>query len=119
KEPQQNWDAGLPEAVQESNQRVQLVERLGHRELRASLDLLLEALHLLIEVLSGGIHRAPDEERGRLPDRVPAEVGPGVELLQDPDQSDRIDVEDRGGVRVVARAGRIAGQREDVPDAER
>ena len=50
---------------------------------------------------------------------APAESAPAVEPLQDPDQPDRVDVVDRRGIGVVAEAGRVAGQGDDVAHTDR
>ena len=53
------------------------------------------------------------------PIELPGRVDAPVHARDDPDEADRVDVEDGRGVDVVAGARRIAGHRQDVPDAER
>ena len=55
---------------------------------------------------------------GGLADRVAGRVHAAVHARDDPREADRIDVEDRGRVDVVAAARRVAGHREDVADPE-
>ena len=54
-----------------------------------------------------------------LTDRRPGRILAPVEAREDPDEPDRVDVPDAGPGRVVADPRRVAGQGEDVADAER
>ena len=95
------------------------VERLGHHQVRAGRELALEAVPLGRRVGGGRVERAGDGEPGPLADRAAGLVLGAVEPGQDLDQPDRIDVPDPGPGRVVADPRRVAGQRDDVADAER
>ena len=96
-----------------------VVQRLGHDEVRAGGELPLQAVPLGDAVVGGRVERAGDRERGLVPDRRPGLVLAPVEPGEDLDQPDRVDVPHAGAGRVVADPRRIAGQREDVADAER
>ena len=56
---------------------------------------------------------------GRLADRLPADVAAVVELRDDVGQADRVDVEDGGGIRIVAERRGIAGDEQQVANAHR
>ena len=75
--------------------------------------------HSVGGVRGGRVERAGDREPGRLADRRTRLVLAAVEPAEDLDEADRVDVPDAGPGRVVADPRRVAGQREDVPDAER
>ena len=53
------------------------------------------------------------------PDQVARQVAAVVQVVHDPDEADRVDVVDRGRVRVVAELRRVAGDGQDVAQAER
>ena len=95
------------------------VERLGHHQVRPGGELALEAIPLGRRVGGGRVERAGDGEPGPLADRAAGRVLGEVEPRQHLDQPDRIDVPDPGPGRVVADPRRVAGQRDDVADAER
>ena len=97
----------------------QVVQRLGHDQVGAGGELALEAVPLGCGVGGRRVEGAGDGESGRLADRAPGGVLAAVEPRQDLDQPDRIDVPDAGAGRVVADPWRIAGQRQDVADAQR
>ena len=75
--------------------------------------------HFLLPVGLAGVGAAADVEPEGGPDQVAREIAAVVQVVHDPDEADRVDVVDRGRVRVVAELGRIAGDREDVAQAER
>ena len=52
-------------------------------------------------------------------DRVGADVEAVIEAADDVDEADGVDVEDRRGVGVVAELGRVAGEAEDIAQADR
>ena len=56
---------------------------------------------------------------GRLPDRRAGRVLAAVEAGQDLDEPDRVDVPHPGRARKIADPRRVAGERQDVADAER
>src|SRR5439155_3547350 len=87
--------------------------------MRARLDLLPEAVDLMVEVFRRRVDGAGDGEVGRLTNRRPEPVVALVEALQDLDQADRVDIPDPRRRRVVADPWRVTGQRDDVTDAER
>ena len=60
-----------------------------------------------------------DGEVGGGTDGVGADVETEIEAADDVDEPDGVDVEDGGGVRLVAELGRIAGEAEDVFEADR
>ena len=95
------------------------VERLGHHQVRTRRELPFEPIPLGRRVGGGRIERTGDREPGPLADRPAGRVLGEVEPGEDLDQPDRIDVPDAGPGRVVADPRRVAGQRDDVADAER
>ena len=66
-----------------------------------------------------GVGAAADVDAERGADRVAGQVAAVVEVVHDADEADRVDVVDRGRVRVVAELGRVAGDGEDVAQAQR
>ena len=71
------------------------------------------------QIERAGFARHADVKRRRLADRLPADVEPAVQPRDHVGQADRIDVEDRRRVRVVADAWRVAGDEQHVADAHR
>ena len=52
------------------------------------------------------------------PMELDADVESVIEAAHDVDQADGVHVKDRGGVRIVAQLGRVAGEAEDVVEAD-
>src|SRR3989441_6178454 len=86
----------------------QVVHRLRLKPLRPRVHLAVEAADLRLDILGPGVQRRADAERGRQADAVTGRVQSLVHPLQDLDEADRVDVEDRRGADVVARARRVA-----------
>ena len=107
------------EPLEEAVEVREVEDDLRHRELRACLELLLEALELDLEVVGRRVHRDADEERGRRVDRPAVEVLAAVQPRDQPREPDRVDLVDAARARVVADLGRVARDREDVADAFR
>ena len=85
----------------------------------AGVELALEAVPLGRPVGGRRVEGAGDGEPGRLADRRAGAVLAAVEPGQDLDEPDRVDVPDARAGRVVADPRRVAGQGQDVADAER
>ena len=66
-----------------------------------------------------GFAATADREAGGASDRVLPDVEPVVQIVDDVHQADRVDVEDRGCVRIVAQLRRIAGEAENVLQPDR
>ena len=122
-EQDRDRDAAGPEATTRLREhRLDLldrVERLGHHQVRPGRELAFEAIPLGRRIGGGRIERAGDGEPGPLADRAAGRVLGEVEPGQHLDEADRIDVPDPGPGRIVADPRRVAGQRDDVADAER
>ena len=84
----------------------------------AGLDFVVEAAQLVFDVGHAGIGGDADGEVGAGADGVGADVEAVVEAADNVDQADGVDVEDRGGVGIVAQLGRVAGEAEDVAQAD-
>ena len=107
--------AGL---LHEALEVVHVVDGLGLEELGAGLDLAGELVHLRLERVGlGGDHGAHEEVGGAV-ELVARPVVALVHLLAALDQVDRIEVEDALGLLVVAHHGMVAGEAEDVGDAQ-
>ena len=85
---------------------------------RAGLDFVGKAAQLLLNVGHAGVGGHADGEVGAGADGVGADVEAVIEPAHDVDQADGIDVKDSGGVRIVAQLGRVAGEAEDVVQAD-
>ena len=107
------------DATEELLQQAQVEDRLRDGVLAARLDLVLEAAQLMFDVGHAGIGRDADGEVGGGPDGIGADVEPVIQPVHDVDQADRVDVEDRGGIGVVAQLGRVAGEAQDVMQPDR
>ena len=94
------------------------VERLGHHQVRPGLELALEPLPFGRRIGRRRVEGAGDRETGPLADRRAGPILGQVEPGEDLDQPDRIDIPHTGRRRVVADARWIAGQGDDVADAE-
>ena len=74
-DPREHRDRpGAAEHLGEAVEVVEVEDDLRHRELRARLDLLPEAVGLELEVVGGRVDRDADEERRRRVDRPAVEV---------------------------------------------
>ena len=112
-------DRGLAaEPLEERVEVRDVEEHLRHRELRARVELALEALELHVEVVGGRVHRDADVEGRRRVDRAAVEVLTAIEVCDQVGEPDRVDfVDAAAGAGVVRFLGRIAGDREDVAHA--
>ena len=106
-------------AREECVERGQVVHGLRLDPARPRLELPVEPLDLAPHLGGGRVQGRADEERRGLADRRARRVEPLVHPPDDLDEADPVHVEDRRRVRVVARARRVAGHREDIPDVER
>ena len=106
-------------APPERVERLEVEHRRRHGELGARLDLVLEAPDLLVEVRRGRVRDDPDVERRRRADRLAADVASAIEARHGVGQADRVDVEHERRVGVVARLARIAGEDQEVAQADR
>ncbi len=95
-----------------------VVERLGHHQVRARGKLALQAVPLGGRVVGGGIEGGGDRERRGLADGGARLVLAAVEAGQDLDQADRVHVPDARAGGVVTDARRVTGEREDVRHPE-
>ena len=82
--------AGAAHSRQEVVEVREVEEDLRHREPRTCLELLLEALELVVEVVGGRVQRDTDEERRRRVDLAPVQVFACVHVRDDPRQADRV-----------------------------
>src|SRR4030095_2679668 len=100
--------AHVLDSLQKITQLTRIEHRLRDRILRACFHLPLEALYLFVEIDRSRIHADTDAERRRLADRIVAEVETMVQLVDHVRQTNRIDVEYGGRVRVWSHLRRIA-----------
>src|SRR5689334_20439061 len=89
----QNGNSVLIDAGDERAKLGRVEHWLCYREFRSGFDLVLETAELLVEIRCSGIDRVPDVKRGRVPDRLAADVEPRVEPGHHVRQSNRVDVE--------------------------
>src|ERR687895_551980 len=93
KQSDQQRDGRLAaEAIEEPVEVLEVEDELRHRELRAVLDLPLEAVELELEVVRRRIDCAADEERRRGVNRSTVEVLAGVQLRDQLDEPDGVDL---------------------------
>ena len=109
----------LADALNVAFKQAQVEDRLGDGILRASLNLEEKAAQLMLNVGRAGIGGDADGEVGADANRVRADVQAVVQAAHDVDQSDGIHVKDSGGVGIVAHLGRVAGDAQNVVQAER
>ena len=93
--------------------------RLRDDVLRPRLDLPIEAPEFLIHVDRAGIGSDADTEPCRLADGVPGKVESMVEPIHDVGEANRVDIEDRSGIRITPKLRRISRDGEDIAHAER
>ncbi len=89
---------------------------LGDRVFGARFHFPLEPLELLRGVQRRGIHPNADRELRRLADRVPAGIEPAIQLAHEIGETDRIDVEHRGRVRVRPHLWWITGDEQQIAE---
>src|SRR5258706_5330260 len=94
-------------------------DRARDDELGATVDLLVQAAQLLIEVRRRRIDRDADMKRCRRADRLPADVAPAIEPRHEVGQPDRVDVEDSGRIRIIADPPGIASDEHQVSQPHR
>ena len=106
-----------PRRSRNASRNASIEKNLRHRELRAGLELLLEALELVVEVVGRRVDRHPEEERRRCVDLAPVVVLARVHAHDHLREPDRVDLVHAARTRVVAGLGRVARDGEDVADA--
>ena len=98
---------------------MQIEDRTRDDEFGAGFDLVVETAELLLDVRRGRIHRHADVKRRRRANRLAADVAAVIQARDDVGQADRVDIEHRRRVGIVADAARIAGDEQQVPHAHR
>ena len=109
----------IRDAIEEAVELLEVVQRLGDREVSAGLHLLVIPVQLVLEILGHRINCAGDQKVGRSTDRVAGPIDALVELFDDADEAGRFDVPDARRAGVATHLGWIAGQGDDVADAQR
>ena len=94
-------------------------DRLGHGELGPGLGLVAIAPDLLVEVERRRADADAGVERGRLADRLTAEVGAVIQPAHRVGDADRVRLDEHGRVGIVGPTGRLAGDEQDVAQPER
>ncbi len=108
-----------PEVLEETQPDLDIVDRLGHHEMRAGGQFLAQPARLQRQILPGRIDCAGDREGGISAERRARPVDSLIHLAEDFDQADRIDVVDGRRIRVIAQARRIAGKGQDIANSGR
>jgi len=103
--------------LQEIIQKSKVEDRLGYDIFRARLHLVFEALDLLIQVGQPGIGADSNHESGSRPDRIPAQIQPPVQVVDNVHQSDRIHVKHRRRIGIVPHLRRISRNADQVADS--
>src|SRR5687767_7810252 len=88
--------------------------RLRDRIFGSGLDLPLETPDLFLEIHRARIDADAYRKRGRLSDRIVADIQTVIELIYHVRQTDRVDVEHGGRVRVRAHLRGIAGDDQQI-----
>ena len=96
----QDGDGGFGE-IEETLERIELVDGLRHREHGAGLFFLAVAAHLGLEVGSGGVRRDANEDVRRVLHRPPGEVHAAVQARAELGEPNGVDVEDVTAAVVV------------------
>jgi hypothetical protein len=97
---------------------VGIVHRLRHHELRARRLLLAQALDLPLVVERCRLRAGRQDERVPAPSGLPPGIDAVVQPRRELQDADRIEIVDRRGVGKVAHLGRVAGDDDEVPEAE-
>src|SRR5579864_2228877 len=106
----------MPDPPQKVFQQAQIKYRLRDAIFRPSLDLILEAANLLVQVGEARISAYSDHETCAHPNGIASDISAAIQVVYDVDQPDGIDVKDRRGVGIVAHLGGIAGDTDEVLD---
>ena len=93
--------------------------RLGDGVFGTGLDLPFESADLFFHIHRSGIHADADREGGRFADGVIAEIEAVVEFVDHVGQADGVDVENGGRVRIRTHFWRIAGDEQQIVQAQR
>ena len=97
---------------------LQVEHRLRDHVLRTCFDLPIQPPQFLIQIDRAGIHTHADAEPGRFTDRIAREIQAVVQTRDDVREPDRIHIEHRRGMRIIAEFRRVAGDRKDVPQSQ-
>ena len=101
----------LQEILQDSN----IENRLGDGKLSAGIDLALEAGDFVIKVRSSGIDSDADMKSSRFRQPPSSDIDSSVQRADDIRQTDRIDIKNSSGIRIVPKLGRVSGYDQDIP----
>ncbi len=116
--PAMTGNAKVLDALEEVLEQAQVEDRLGDGVLGAGFNLVVEAAQFVLNVGHAGVGGDADGEVGAGADGVGADVEAVIEPAHDVDETDGVDVKDSSRVRIVAQLGRIAGEAEDVVQAD-
>src|SRR3954469_438802 len=105
------------DALQERLQDRNIEDRLRDGVLRAGFHLEFEAANFFLEVRCARVGAHADHKSSSSSDGVAADIESLVKIVRDVHQSDRVHIEDGGGVRIIPQLRRISGHAKNVLDA--
>ena len=99
-------------------EQIQIEHRLRDHVFGAGFHLPFEAADLFVHIERAGIGAHADQQRGLRAHGIAADVQAVIQIVDDVDQADGVHVEHRGRVGIGAHARRIAGDADQVADAD-
>src|SRR5436853_944908 len=113
-----DWNSEALDSLQESPQLLGIERRLCDRIFRARFHLPFESPEFVFQVHGAWIDANAYIERCGLADWISSDIKTVIQPVDHIRQTDRIDVEDRGSIRIRPHLRRIAGYDQEVCDAE-
>ncbi len=117
-EPDEHGEPERLDVVEEPQQHVGVVYRLGHHELGARRLLLAQPRDLARVVERSGLGAGREQEAGGPAERLSGRVDAVVQARRELEDADRVQIVDGSRVRKVAHLRRVARDDDQVPEAE-
>ena len=111
-------DAEALNALQECFKEREIEDGLGDGVLCACFNFPGEAADFVLDVGDAGVGGDADSEVGGCANRIRTDVEAVIEAVHDVDQADGVNVKDSGGIRIISKLGRIAGEAENVAQTD-
>ena len=105
-------------AAEKLLQQSNIEDRLSDGELSSGLNLVFKTAHLFIDIHHPRICAHTDHEFGSGTNWVSTQIQAKVQVAHEVHQADCIHVKDRRGVGIIAQLGRIAGDADQVANAD-
>jgi hypothetical protein len=113
----QHRQPGVFNTLGDAIERSRIEDRPGDDKVRSGFDLVLEPPHLAIEIVSARVQGDADVKRCRRADRLSPDVRAVIETRHRVEQTDRVDIDNRRRIGVVAHQRHVTSDQHHVADA--